>query len=76
MTGVTDAQDGPSTSSRRSGTGIEVDQADRRLIELAAAQLRQRGIRAAYAGFEHKHLGAASCLSDRVDLYEPDCSGR
>jgi Protein of unknown function (DUF3455) len=47
----------------------EVDRADPRLIEQAAARLRHRDHRCV-RGLKHKHLGASSCLSDRVDLYE------
>jgi hypothetical protein len=41
---------------------IEVDGADRALIEQAAAQLRHGAIRAGYAGIEHKHLAFALAL--------------
>jgi hypothetical protein len=41
---------------------IEVDGADRALIEQAAAQLRHGAIRAGYAGMEHKHLAFALAL--------------
>jgi hypothetical protein len=41
---------------------IEVDRADRRLIEQAAARLRHTAITAAYAGLEHKHLAFALAL--------------
>jgi hypothetical protein len=40
-------------------TQIEVDRADRRLIEQAAAQLRSGAIRAGYTGMEHKHIAFA-----------------
>jgi hypothetical protein len=43
----------------------EVDRADPRLIEQAAARHGSIiTIIAAYAGLEHKHLGASWCLSD------------
>ena len=41
---------------------IEVDRADRTLIQQAAAQLRHDAIRAGYAGMEHKHLAFALAL--------------
>ena len=41
---------------------IEVDRADRALIQQAAAQLRHGAIRAGYAGMEHKHLAFALAL--------------
>jgi hypothetical protein len=41
---------------------IDVDRADRRLIQQAAAQLRHRAIMAAYGGLEHKHVAFALAL--------------
>ena len=41
---------------------IEVDRADRQVIEQAAAQLRQGAIRAGYAGLPGKHLAFALAL--------------
>jgi hypothetical protein len=43
-------------------SGIDVDRADRALIEQAAARLRQGAIRAGYAGMEHKHFAFALAL--------------
>jgi hypothetical protein len=43
-------------------SGIEVDRADRQVIEQAAAQLRHGAIRAGYAGLEHKHIAFALAL--------------
>jgi hypothetical protein len=43
-------------------TQIDVDRADRRLIEQAAAQLRHSAIRAGYAGMERKHVTFALAL--------------
>ena len=52
---------------------IEVDQAERALIEQAAAQLRRGAIRAAYAGLEHKHLAFALALMlDELALHLRD----
>ena len=41
---------------------IEVDRADRRMIEQAAAQLRHRAIVAGYAGLPDKHFAFALAL--------------
>ena len=41
---------------------IEVDRADRALIEQAAAQLRHGAIISAYAGLPHKHLAFGLAL--------------
>ena len=46
----------------RERSGIEVDRADRQLIEQTAAQLHQGAVRTAYAGMEHKHLAFALAL--------------
>ena len=43
-------------------SGIDVDRADRALIEQAAAQLRQGAIRAGYAGIPGQHVAFALAL--------------
>ena len=42
--------------------GIEVDRADRQVIEQAAAQLREGAIRAGYAGLPGQHFAFALAL--------------
>jgi len=54
---------GRSTSGReQERRRIEVDRADRQLIERAAASLRTGAIRAGYTGMEHKHLAFGLAL--------------
>ena len=53
---------GDSLPSEHDRSRIDVDRADRALIEQAAAQLRHGAIRAGYAGMEHKHLAFALAL--------------
>ena len=52
---------------------IEVDRADRALIEQAAAQLRQGAIRAGYAGLQGQHFAFALALVlDELALHARD----
>jgi hypothetical protein len=52
---------------------IEVDRADRRVIQQAAAQLRHGAIMAGYAGLPHKHLAfALALLLDELALHVRD----
>jgi|tagenome__1003787_1003787.scaffolds.fasta_scaffold19732982_1 hypothetical protein len=54
-------------------TQIEVDRADRRLIEQAAAHLRSGAIRAGYAGLQGKHVTfALALLLDELALHLRD----
>jgi hypothetical protein len=59
---------------------IDVDRADRALIQQAAAQLRQGAIRAAYAGMPGKHVafGLALVLDELArhfrDLDDQQCA--
>jgi hypothetical protein len=54
-------------------SGIDVDRADRALIEQAAAQLRQGAIRAGYAGLPGKHFAFALALVlDELALHVRD----
>lgn len=49
-------------SDQHDRSRIEVDRADRQVIQEAAARLRQSAIRDGYAGMEHKHLAFALAL--------------
>jgi hypothetical protein len=56
---------------------IEVDRADRALIEQAAAQLRHGAIRAGYAGLPGQHFAFALALVlDELALHRVTCGPR
>jgi hypothetical protein len=60
----------PSEHERRS---VEIDRADRQVIQQAAAQLRHGAIMAGYAGLPHMHLAFALALVlDELALHVRD----